>query len=95
MEDALTEQMKSQLTKFFQMCRDFHLTANSFNSFDYAQATAGGVPLEEVTLQLESNIIKGLYFAGEILDIDGKCGGYNLQFAWSTGYIAGREASKF
>ncbi len=55
-----------------------------------AQVTAGGVDTAEVNpTTLESKKVKGLYFAGEILDIDGDCGGYNLQWAWSSGYIAG------
>ena len=43
---------------------------------------------------MESRLHKGLYFAGELLDIDGTCGGYNLQWAWSSGYVAGVNASK-
>ena len=52
--------------------------------------TAGGVELTEVDLKtMQSKLVKGLYFAGEILDIDGDTGGYNLQAAWSTGALAG------
>ncbi|MEK7309542.1 MAG: NAD(P)/FAD-dependent oxidoreductase [Planctomycetota bacterium] len=61
-------------------------------SFDEAMVTAGGVAMDEVnTRTMESLKAKGLYLAGEILDIDGVSGGYNLQFAWSTGYIAGLQ----
>ena len=63
------------------------------NSFENAQVTAGGVPLTEVTEYLESVKVPGLYFAGEVLDVDGKCGGYNLQWAWASGYTAGRHAA--
>ena len=42
---------------------------------------------------MESKLVKGLFFAGEIVDIDGMCGGYNLQWAWSSGYVAGLHAS--
>lgn len=63
-------------------------------SFDHAQVTAGGVPLAEVHPDtMESKRAPGLFLAGEILDADGRCGGYNLQWAWSTGYIAGNAAS--
>lgn len=63
--------------------------------FDKAQVTSGGVDLSEVNMNtLESNTVPGLYFAGEILDVDGICGGYNLQWAWSSGYIAGRHAAE-
>ncbi|MDD2891256.1 MAG: NAD(P)/FAD-dependent oxidoreductase, partial [bacterium] len=58
--------------------------------FAESMVTAGGIAMDEVNSRtMESLKVKGLYFAGEILDIDGVSGGYNLQFAWSTGYIAG------
>lgn len=63
------------------------------NGFDRAQVCAGGVDCSEVTACLMSKKQPGLYFAGEILDIDGLCGGYNLQWAWSSGTVAGRAAA--
>lgn len=63
------------------------------NGFDKAQVSAGGVDCLEVTDRLMSKKCPGLYFAGEILDIDGLCGGYNLQWAWSSGAAAGRAAA--
>lgn len=62
------------------------------NGFDKAQVCAGGVDCVEVTDRLMSRRQPGLYFAGEILDIDGLCGGYNLQWAWSSGAVAGKAA---
>jgi len=63
--------------------------------WDNAQVTAGGVNTDEVNSKtMESRLVKGLYFAGEILDIDGECGGYNLQWAWSSGYVAGQSAAR-
>jgi len=63
--------------------------------FDDAQVTAGGITIDEVNPQtLESKKVAGLYFCGEILDIDGLCGGYNLQWAWSSGFVAGKCASR-
>lgn len=60
-----------------------------------AQTTVGGVALNEINpLTMESRIIPGCYLAGEILDVDGNCGGYNLQWAWTTGYLAGKGASQ-
>ena len=60
-----------------------------------AQVTTGGVDMTEIHMSsLESKIHPGLYFAGEVLDVDGICGGYNLQWAWSSGYVAGRHASE-
>ena len=59
--------------------------------FDAAQVTAGGIRTDEFSAQtLESRLCPGLYAAGEVLDIDGDCGGYNLQWAWSSGRLAGQ-----
>lgn len=58
--------------------------------FDIAQVTAGGIDTKEISSDtMESKLIKGLYFAGEIVNVDGNCGGYNLQWAWSSAYVAG------
>ena len=73
-----------------------HYTAKPLevNDFSMAQSAAGGVDTREVDpFTMESKRCKGIYLAGELLDIDGKCGGYNLQFAFATGMIAGRAAS--
>lgn len=62
--------------------------------FDNAQVTSGGVKKSEINFDtMSSKIFEGLYFAGEIVDVDGICGGYNLQWAWSSGYIAGISAA--
>lgn len=63
------------------------------NPFENAQVTAGGVDMKEVTEKLESVKAASVYFAGEVLDVDGRCGGYNLQWAWTSGYIAGKNAT--
>ncbi|MCD8119403.1 MAG: NAD(P)/FAD-dependent oxidoreductase [Lachnospiraceae bacterium] len=63
-------------------------------SFEKAQTTSGGIDMRQVNLAtLESKLMPGLYFSGEILDVDGICGGYNLQWAWSSGFVAGRAAA--
>ena len=67
-------------------------TVNGAKDFDSAQVTRGGVPLAEVDRSLQSRKTPGLYFAGEILNVDGLCGGYNLQWAWASGYLAGQAA---
>lgn len=60
-----------------------------------AQVTAGGIDTNEINPStMESKKQKGIYYAGEIIDVDGQCGGFNLQWAWSTGYIAGYEAAQ-
>lgn len=82
-----------QLDKVFDKCRSWELTATGTNSFEQAQVCAGGVSLEEVDENLQSLKTPGIYFAGEILDVDGKCGGYNLQWAWTSGRITGESAA--
>ncbi len=73
-------------------CFSFDITGSK--GFEQAQVCQGGVRLSEVDEHtLESKLCKGLYFAGEVLDVDGKCGGYNLQWAWSSGYVAGVNAA--
>ena len=63
--------------------------------FTIAEATAGGVPLSEVRLDtMESRICPGLHFAGEILDVDGRIGGFNFQWAWASGFVAGTAAGR-
>ncbi len=71
--------------------KHFTVTVTGTNGFEQAQACAGGVPLSQLTAQMESKLVTGLFFAGELTDIDGTCGGYNLQWAWSSGAAAGRE----
>jgi predicted flavoprotein YhiN len=63
--------------------------------YERCVVTAGGVSQDEMTPKtLESRLVPGLYFAGEILDLDGDTGGYNLQIAFSTGYLAGSSAAR-
>ena len=74
---------------------DFKLTVKDSLGFDQAQVCSGGVATNEVNPStLESRLHRGLYFAGELLDIDGACGGYNLQWAWSSGAVAGIHGAK-
>ena len=62
------------------------------NGFKNAQVTAGGIPLSEINLEnLESKKTKGLYFAGEVMDVYGECGGFNLHWAWASGKFAGEN----
>lgn len=64
-------------------------------SWNNAQVTKGGASVKEFnSVTMESELVEGLYACGEILDIDGDCGGYNLQWAWSSGYLAGLNASR-
>lgn len=76
--------------------RNFKAEIYDTRSFDFAQVTAGGVVTKEIiSTTMESKITRGLYFAGEVIDIDGICGGYNLQWAFSSGFIAGKNAGAY
>jgi predicted Rossmann fold flavoprotein len=73
---------------------NYTLKFSGVKGFGQAEATAGGIPLDEVKYQtMESKLQQGLFFAGEILDVDGLLGGYNFQWAWSSGYVAGKAAA--
>ncbi|HPP66492.1 MAG TPA: NAD(P)/FAD-dependent oxidoreductase [bacterium] len=83
----------SQRNILLSLLKNFHLTFDSLRSFDEAIATRGGVMVKQVNPKtMESRIVPGLFFAGEILDVDGKTGGFNLQAAFSTGFVAGINA---
>lgn len=93
-ETETASQVSSQRRKKLEeLFCSFTVSVKETNSFEQAQVCAGGVDCKEVSKVLESRLIPGLFFAGEILDIDGICGGYNLQWAWSSGSVAGRAAS--
>ena len=65
-----------------------------YNGFANAQVTVGGINTYEVdNLTLESKLVKNLYFCGEVLDVHGDCGGFNLQWAWSSGYLAAKSVA--
>lgn len=87
--DQVSGQCRKKLETLF--C-SFTVKVKGTNSFEHAQVCAGGIDCREVSEELESCIVPGLFFAGEILDIDGICGGYNLQWAWSSGSVAGQAA---
>ena len=81
---AVMRRAENHLKEAAKLVKAFPLTATGSLGFDYAQVTKGGIPLHEVTESLESRKAKGLYFAGEILDVDGQCGGFNLQWAYAS-----------
>lgn len=85
----------SEIKRLCTFIKELETTVISANSFDQAQVCSGGIDLGEVNpFTMESKLVKGLYLAGEILDVDGICGGYNLQWAWSSGILAGRNAGR-
>ena len=90
----MPQMSEEELRTLARLIQQFEVNVEGTNSFEQAQVCCGGVSTEEVKEDtLESSYVPGVYFAGEILDVDGICGGYNLQWAWSSGWIAGREAA--
>lgn len=77
--------------EFYRLLKRWEFPVSGTHSFTFAQATAGGIDTAEIRPDtLESKLVPGLYFAGEVMDVDGDCGGYNLQWAWSSGYAAAK-----
>ena len=90
----LRELDAAALRRLRDACRDFRLDVRGTEGFDKAQVTAGGVKTAGFDpATLESRLVPGLFACGEVLDIDGDCGGYNLQWAWASGRLAGRLGS--
>lgn len=86
---------KEDRKKLIELLKDLRLTADGTTGYNQAIITSGGVDLREVNSKtMQSRIVSNLYLAGEILDLDGPTGGYNLQVCWSTGYAAGTYAAK-
>lgn len=89
-ERKTAEISKIDRLKIAKILKDLTLAVKSLRSFKEAQVTSGGVSFSEVNPEsLESKKVPGLYFAGEILDVNGDSGGFNLQWAWSSGHLAG------
>ena len=83
---------KAQRLELVRLIKKFPLTISDFRPVEEAIVTSGGVNIKEVDPKtMESKLVKGLYFAGEVLDVDGYTGGFNLQIAFSTGYVAGEN----
>lgn len=89
-----SEISSKELDRIAGILTDWRFKIRGTKSWPSAQVTAGGIDTREIHEKtMESKLIPGLYFAGEIVDIDGQCGGFNLQWAWSSGYLAGRNAA--
>ena len=87
--NAITHAQRMRLLHLFKA---FPVSVTGTRPIDEAIVTAGGVSTKEVNPRtMESKLMPGLYFAGEVLDLDGYTGGFNLQIAWSTGYVAGNS----
>ena len=81
---------KEERTRLVKLLKNFEVIINGFRPIEEAIITAGGINIKEINPKtMESKIVNGLYFAGEIIDVDAYTGGFNLQIAYSTGYTAG------
>ena len=89
-DKKINEITREERRRIVQAVKDFRLTLTGLRGYKEAIITQGGVSVREINPStMESKLVKGLYFAGEVLDLDAVTGGYNLQIAWSTGYLAG------
>lgn len=94
-EETCDRLKNSQLEALTLQLKKFETPITATNSFEQAQVCCGGVDTREIRPDtMESKLVKGLYLVGELTDVDGICGGYNLQWAWSTGAVAGRTAGR-
>lgn len=90
---SVREITKEQFSHLAALIHRMEFPVQAVSGFEKAQVTAGGICTGEVAPDtMESCLCKGLYLTGELLDVDGDCGGYNLQWAWATGFLAGRAA---
>ena len=89
--DRFTE---DDITKLCKQIKNFKINIHGTNGFEHAQCCGGGVSLDEIDpFTMESLKVSGLHFCGELLDVHGDCGGYNLQWAWTSGYLAGKAVN--
>lgn len=94
-EKKVNEVTKEERLRFARMIKDFSMTLTAMRGYNEAIITKGGVSVKEIDPgTMESRLVNRLYFAGEVLDLDAVTGGYNLQIAWSTGYLAGMNAGE-
>ena len=94
-EKRVNEIKKEERKKFTDLIKDFTMTLIGLRSYSEAIITRGGISVKEIDPgTMESKLIKGLFFAGEVLDLDAVTGGFNLQIAWSTGFLAGAHAGQ-
>lgn len=89
-EKKVNEITKKERKNLVKLLKDFEIYVSNFRSIEEAIITSGGINIKEINPKtMESKLVKGLYFAGEIIDVDSYTGGFNLQIAYSTGYTAG------
>lgn len=95
-QQPVSDLLNTDIELLVNIQKNWTLPVSGTKSWSEAQVTSGGVNIKKINhINLESKICQGLFFCGEILDVDGDCGGYNLQWAWSSGLLAGQSAAKF
>ena len=83
---------REERKRLVALLKAFPVAVSGFRPIEEAIVTSGGVSTKEINPRtMESKLVSGLFFAGEVLDVDGYTGGFNLQIAWSTGYVAGNS----
>lgn len=93
-EKIIAELSEKEISRIVMLLQDVTVEVTKYRDFEFAQVCTGGISPQEIhTKTLESKLVPNVYFTGELLDVDGICGGYNLHFAWATGYIAGKSIS--
>ena len=90
----ISDDPESLLRGILASFRAYPVRITSVGDYDRAQVTAGGIPMHEIGKDFSSAIVPHLYITGELLNVDGRCGGYNLQWAMSSGYLAGKSAGE-
>ena len=94
-EKKIHEITKEERIYFVRLIKNLEMTVTGTRDYKEAVITKGGIPVKEVNPStMESKLVKGLFFAGEMIDVDALTGGFNLQIAWSTGYQAGVSAAE-
>ena len=89
-DKKVNEINKKERHRLVNLLKNFEVTIKGFRFIDEAIITSGGINIKEINPKtMESKLVEGLYFAGEIIDVDAYTGGFNLQIAYSTGYVAG------
>ncbi len=94
-ENRISFLQEKDFEELAECIQNIQVKVTAYRDFEFAQICTGGIPVIDLeTATLESKLAENVHFAGEILDVDGICGGYNLHFAWATGYIAGKAVCK-
>ena len=95
LSDSASNLNEKEIRAIVSKIKKFQLEVTGVRGFEYAQVTGGGIELNRFNCEtMQSTLCKGLYACGEVLDVTGDCGGFNLQWAWTSGYKAGLSAAK-